>query len=260
MLPIPEFIDDYNYHMGGVDIADQLRSYYCTQQRSCRNWYPLFYWLLDTTLVNAYRIQKTFHSHWSIQSEHYTFRSRVADMLIQKGLKLQNLKTEPPSTTPLSTTPTSPPLILHSQSALSPPLPFNSFPSTPWSPTPYSLPAAASPTQSSKPEASTHNPPPVTTKWHPRPPTTPPVIPKVIYIPRANSAPKGSKPCPVAYPPPSTHLLEQRPTRTLCIFCRWQRSQHRSPQVKVKSVNLGCRECNLTLCRECFSLFHISSS
>ena len=58
MLPIPEFIDDYNYHMGGVDIADQLRSYYCTQQRSCRNWYPLFYWLLDTTLVNAYRIHR----------------------------------------------------------------------------------------------------------------------------------------------------------------------------------------------------------
>ena len=209
MLPISEFIDDYNYHMGGVDIADQLRSYYCTQQRSCHNWYPLFYWLLNTTLVNAYRIQKICHSHRLIRSEHYTFRTRVTEKLIQKGLKLQNLKTKPPSTTPAS------PLF------------------TP-------LPATTSPTQSSKPEASIHNPTPVTTKWCPCPPTTPPVIPKVIYIPRANSAQKGSKPCPVAHSPPSTHLLEQRPTRSLCIFCRWQRSQHLSPQVKVKSVNLGC--------------------
>jgi len=30
-LSIPKMIDDYNHHMGGVDIADQLRSYYSTQ-------------------------------------------------------------------------------------------------------------------------------------------------------------------------------------------------------------------------------------
>ena len=234
ILPIPKFIDDYNYHMGGVDITDQLRWYYYTQQRSCRNWYSLFYWLLDTTLVNAYRIQRTFHSHQPIWSTHYTFRTRVAEKLIQKGLKLQNPMTEPLSTTPPSTTPTSSPL------------------------TPFS--ATISPTQSFKPEASTHNLPPVTTKWCPCSPTTLQVIPKVIYIPLANSTPKGSKLCPVTHFPPSTHLLEQCPTCSLCIFCRWQWSQHRSLQVKVHSVNLGCRECNLTLYRECFSLFHVISS
>ena len=30
VLPIPEFIDDYNYNMRAVDIADKLKSYYST--------------------------------------------------------------------------------------------------------------------------------------------------------------------------------------------------------------------------------------
>jgi len=30
-LPILKMIDDYNHHMGDVDIANQLRSYYSTQ-------------------------------------------------------------------------------------------------------------------------------------------------------------------------------------------------------------------------------------
>src|SRR6266498_112357 len=55
-LLIPKVIDDYNYNMNGVDVADQLRSYYNTQQTVRRNWMPLFFWLLDTVIVNAYRI------------------------------------------------------------------------------------------------------------------------------------------------------------------------------------------------------------
>jgi len=88
-LPIPQFIDDYNYHMGGVDIADQLRSYYPTQHRSCRNWYPLFFWLLDTSLVNCYRIQRTMDPYRITRSQHYFFRSQVAESFIQTGLQEQ---------------------------------------------------------------------------------------------------------------------------------------------------------------------------
>ncbi|ORZ27723.1 hypothetical protein BCR41DRAFT_119145 [Lobosporangium transversale] len=56
--------------MGGVDIADQLRSYYNTQQPSRHNWLPLFFWLLDTSIVNSYIISlKTgsTRTHWEFR-------------------------------------------------------------------------------------------------------------------------------------------------------------------------------------------------
>jgi len=42
--------------MGGVDIADQLRGYYNCQLTVRRTWFPLFFWLLDTTLVNCFKL------------------------------------------------------------------------------------------------------------------------------------------------------------------------------------------------------------
>jgi len=42
-LRIPCFIDDYNQHMGGVDLANQFRESYETHRATLRNWWPLFY-------------------------------------------------------------------------------------------------------------------------------------------------------------------------------------------------------------------------
>jgi len=53
-LSVPALTADYNDKMGGVDIADQRTTYYATQLRVARNWMPLFFWLLDTTVINAY--------------------------------------------------------------------------------------------------------------------------------------------------------------------------------------------------------------
>ncbi|CAG8615282.1 16971_t:CDS:2 [Cetraspora pellucida] len=52
-LEILWIIDDYNHYMGGVDIADQLREYYNCQLTVRRTWFPLFFWILDTVLVNC---------------------------------------------------------------------------------------------------------------------------------------------------------------------------------------------------------------
>ena len=58
-LPIPDFIDLYNHFMNGVDVADQLRCYYDTQRVHLKTWKPLWHFLLDTTVVNSYKIINT---------------------------------------------------------------------------------------------------------------------------------------------------------------------------------------------------------
>lgn len=51
-------VDEYNHHMDGVVIADQLRSSYSTQQITRRNWMPMFFWIMDTVVVNCYLIAR----------------------------------------------------------------------------------------------------------------------------------------------------------------------------------------------------------
>ena len=46
--------------MGGVDIANQYRASYEIHRKSERNWFPLFYFFLDATIVNAFRIQSLY--------------------------------------------------------------------------------------------------------------------------------------------------------------------------------------------------------
>jgi len=77
LLTIPLMINDFNYHMGGVDIADQLRSYYYTQLPSSRSWLPLFYWLLDTTIVNSYILFRMYNP----LASHKKFRLELAKAL-----------------------------------------------------------------------------------------------------------------------------------------------------------------------------------
>ena len=55
---IPLCIDDYNQHMGGVDLADHLRSYYDTQLTSFRTWWLMLYWVFGTMVINGYYIFK----------------------------------------------------------------------------------------------------------------------------------------------------------------------------------------------------------
>ena len=73
-LEIPHYINDYNFNMGGVDIADQHRSAFKTQRKAIRNWYPNWYWMLDHAYINAFKVgAHTPGKHWT-KRQHKDFR------------------------------------------------------------------------------------------------------------------------------------------------------------------------------------------
>jgi hypothetical protein len=81
-LSIPTFIDKYNYYMGSINIADQLRSYYRIDRHTFRTWRPLFNFLLQTTIVNAAKLWISI-GHDSIKtSGNLYYREKLANQLL----------------------------------------------------------------------------------------------------------------------------------------------------------------------------------
>lgn len=91
-VPIPVITNDYNRYKVGVDVADQYRSYYFTQLKCLRNWPPIFYWLLDTTVINTYlllrRITSDTPTSTPLPSDscHYGPSSRTFRLALAKSL------------------------------------------------------------------------------------------------------------------------------------------------------------------------------
>lgn len=94
-MPIPRCIDDYNQHMGGVDIADQLRSYYDTQLTSFRTWWPMLFWVFDTMVTNAYFIFRDMPQ--TPPMTHKEFRLQAAWGLILAKTESKTRRTQPDS-------------------------------------------------------------------------------------------------------------------------------------------------------------------
>lgn len=91
---LPQVSVDYSNFMGGVDIADQQRCYYDTQFRACRNWMLLFFWLIDTTVINVFLLSRGAIPHpprsepfWK---HHGSFRTRLAWNLVLSGIEKMN--------------------------------------------------------------------------------------------------------------------------------------------------------------------------
>ena len=53
ILRITTVIDYYNCNKVGVDLNDQLRSYYCPNLRSSRNWFAMLVFLLGCAIINS---------------------------------------------------------------------------------------------------------------------------------------------------------------------------------------------------------------
>lgn len=83
-LPIPEAIDYYNYHMIGPDEADQLRNYYFTQRPHNKNWKPIWHFLVDMTVVDAYILSRFGHPTTARREElQKAFRKQLVAQLFQ---------------------------------------------------------------------------------------------------------------------------------------------------------------------------------
>jgi hypothetical protein len=96
-LEIPVFIDDYNHYMGGVDLANQYRAVYETHRTTLRNWWPLFYWLIDITVVNAFRLHQLHQLALGAKAlTHLEFRIQLVTRLFEYSVaaKLRYLKLE----------------------------------------------------------------------------------------------------------------------------------------------------------------------
>ena len=79
----PAVISLYNKHMGGVDLADQLRKYYSVG-RSSRKWYRYLFWFcIDVSICNAYILCNHFRvGQGRARISQVKFRTELAKELV----------------------------------------------------------------------------------------------------------------------------------------------------------------------------------
>ena len=86
--------------MGGVDIANQLRSYFNTQRKYMYTWKPLLYFLLDTVLGNYFLL--SFYTPTDCQvsrhDSHKQFQKDLRNALFKRSVCKQKAPTleQPP--------------------------------------------------------------------------------------------------------------------------------------------------------------------
>lgn len=77
-LEIPAAINDYNHYMGSVDIANQYRASYEIHRKTNRSWFPLFFFFLDASIINAWRIQCIYkQQHQQPVDSQLAFRQKL---------------------------------------------------------------------------------------------------------------------------------------------------------------------------------------
>jgi hypothetical protein len=74
--------------MGGVDLANQFREAYETHRTTQRNWWPLFYWLIDMACINAYRLY-LLHTNIKRLLNYLQFRIKLYYTLLEYFIKVQ---------------------------------------------------------------------------------------------------------------------------------------------------------------------------
>lgn len=79
----PQVIADYYKYMGGVDHFDHLQSNYNVVKKSRKLWIKIFYYLLDSVIVNSYILyQFECKNQRSKAMKQLSFRRKLANELV----------------------------------------------------------------------------------------------------------------------------------------------------------------------------------
>eukprot|EP01022_Parablepharisma_sp_SALTPOND_P022514 TRINITY_DN4585_c0_g1_i1.p1 TRINITY_DN4585_c0_g1~~TRINITY_DN4585_c0_g1_i1.p1 ORF type:complete len:504 (+),score=-0.98 TRINITY_DN4585_c0_g1_i1:197-1513(+) len=82
----PKVIGTYNKYKGGVDISDQIISYYELDQRTYTWWKRILFHLLDVAIANSYIVFRNYHNGISQKD----YRILLAKQLIERGNEFRN--------------------------------------------------------------------------------------------------------------------------------------------------------------------------
>ena len=85
-VPTSPVLLEYTRYMRGVDVTDQLRASYSSQTQSHKWWHRIFWFLMDTSIVNAYILYLDFYSCGPNPQRlhiHLGFKSRLCQQLLE---------------------------------------------------------------------------------------------------------------------------------------------------------------------------------
>ena len=94
----PQFINGYNYWMGGADRADQLVAAYTMKHRCRRTWVPFLMYIINIVRVNSYTSHRELkgrqnHMEFTLDFAQPLFPRRLDAPLIRKRQKEEALAT-----------------------------------------------------------------------------------------------------------------------------------------------------------------------
>ena len=100
-VPRPFIVKDYNLKMGGVDIADQLISYYRMSFRSKKYYHRLIFHLFDDVIVNVWLLYRMAATRMEVptrkQMSLCEFKLSISNALILCGKSLVRKRGRPSS-------------------------------------------------------------------------------------------------------------------------------------------------------------------
>lgn len=102
-IPRPLMVEEYNMHMGGVDLCDMLMALYRITLRSTKYYMHIVYYCIGLSVINGWLLYRRHCMQLGIPSKDemplITFQSMVANALTHAG-KSTHLKRGRPSITP----------------------------------------------------------------------------------------------------------------------------------------------------------------